>query len=86
MGIASTGALERAQGIPQTAPAAPALFEGLTEREIAVVQLVAEGMDNREISQKLFLSEGTVRNNISAILAKKNLSNRTQIAILYYTS
>lgn len=67
-------------------PAAPALFEGLTEREIAVVQLVAEGMDNREISQKLFLSEGTVRNNISAVLAKKNLSNRTQIAVLYYTS
>lgn len=85
-GIASTGALERAQGIPQTDPAAPALFEGLTEREIAVVQLVAEGMDNREISQKLFLSEGTVRNNISAVLAKKNLSNRTQIAVLYYTS
>lgn len=80
------GALSGAQGVPQADPATPALFEGLTEREIAVVQLVAEGMDNREISRKLFLSEGTVRNNISAVLAKKNLSNRTQIAVLYYTS
>lgn len=77
---------EGSQAAPRTGPATPALFEGLTEREIAVVQLVAEGMDNREISRKLFLSEGTVRNNISAVLAKKNLSNRTQIAVLYYTS
>lgn len=60
------------------------LFEGLTQREIAVVQLIAKGMDNREISQELYLSEGTVRNHISSILSKKGLSNRTQIAIKYY--
>ncbi len=59
-------------------------FDGLTERELAVVRLVAEGMDNREIASQLFLSEGTVRNHISSILAKKELSNRTQIAVLYY--
>ncbi len=59
-------------------------FEGLTQRELAVVHLVAEGMDNREISQKLFLSEGTVRNHISSILSKKGLQNRTQIAVMYY--
>lgn len=64
----------------------PALFEDLTQREIAVVQLVAEGLDNREISQRLFLSEGTVRNHISSVLAKKGLANRTQIAVLYYTT
>lgn len=64
----------------------PALFEGLTQREIAVAQLVAEGLDNREISQRLFLSEGTVRNHISSVLAKKDLTNRTQIAVMYYTS
>lgn len=61
-----------------------AFFEGLTKRELAVVHLVAEGMDNREISQELFLSEGTVRNHISSILAKKNLQNRTQIAVMYF--
>lgn len=61
-----------------------AFFEGLTKRELAVVHLVAEGRDNREISQELFLSEGTVRNHISSILAKKNLQNRTQIAVMYF--
>lgn len=37
-----------------------------------------------EIASTLFLSEGTVRNHISSILSKKALSNRTQIAVLYY--
>lgn len=62
------------------------LFEDLSPRESAVAQLVAEGLDNREISQRLFLSEGTVRNYISSILSKKGLENRTQIAVMYYTS
>ncbi len=60
------------------------VFSDLTERELAVVRLVAEGMDNREIAASLFLSEGTVRNHISSVLAKKQLSNRTQIAVAYY--
>lgn len=55
-----------------------------SERELSVVRLVAQGMDNREIASTLFLSEGTVRNHISSILSKKALSNRTQIAVLYY--
>lgn len=59
-------------------------FGSLTEREYAVAKLVAEGMDNRDIAASLFLSEGTVRNHISSILGKLELSNRTQIAIMYY--
>lgn len=59
-------------------------FAGLTERELAIVCLVAEGMDNRQIATRLFLSEGTVRNHISSILSKKELENRTQIAVMYY--
>lgn len=59
-------------------------FRNLTEREYAVAKLVAEGMDNRDIAASLFLSEGTVRNYISSILGKLELSNRTQIAIMYY--
>ena len=51
-------------------------FANLTERERDVMQLVAEGYDNREIAAKLFLSEGTVRNRISDILAKTNVTNR----------
>lgn len=56
-------------------------FVNLTERERDVMQLVAEGYDNREIAAKLFLSEGTVRNRISDILAKTNVTNRTKLAV-----
>lgn len=62
------------------------VFADLTEREMAVVRMVAEGMDNREIAASLYLSEGTVRNHISSVLAKKHLSNRTQIAIAYLSA
>ena len=64
----------------------PAPFACLTEREYEVARLVAEGLDNREISAIAYLSEGTVRNNISSILSKMNLKNRTQIAVAYYKS
>lgn len=56
----------------------------LTERECDVVRLVANGLDNSEIARSLYLSEGTVRNHISAILAKLGLKNRTQLAVWYY--
>lgn len=56
----------------------------LTERERAVVELVAEGLDNREIAARLYLSEGTVRNHISTVLQKLGMKNRTQLAVFYY--
>jgi DNA-binding NarL/FixJ family response regulator len=57
---------------------------GLTEKEEAIIELIAEGLSNREIAGKLFLGEGTVRNSISVILEKLNLKGRTQIAIFFY--
>ena len=56
----------------------------LSEREQAIVELVAKGLDNREIAGTLYISEGTVRNHISTILTKLDLKNRTQLAILFY--
>lgn len=55
--------------------------EGLTRRELDIMGCVAQGMDNKEIAGKLFLAEGTVRNNISRILEKLHLKDRTQLAI-----
>lgn len=55
--------------------------EGLTSRELDIMGCVAQGMDNKEIAGKLFLAEGTVRNNISRILEKLHLKDRTQLAI-----
>jgi DNA-binding NarL/FixJ family response regulator len=54
----------------------------LSMREIDVLRLVAHGLSNIEIAQQLSLSEGTVRNNVSAILNKLELPDRTQAAIL----
>lgn len=67
----------------QTRPVVGA-FAMLSERELAVVELVAEGLDNKEIAALLYISEGTVRNYISLILQKLALKNRTQLAISYY--
>jgi len=53
----------------------------LTERERSVMRCVARGMDNKEIAAELFLAEGTVRNNISRVLEKLNLKDRTQLAV-----
>lgn len=54
-----------------------------TEREIEIIKCIAEGLSNKEIASTLFISEGTVKNYISSILNKTNLSHRTQIAIYY---
>lgn len=56
----------------------------LTDREKEYIKLVSNGYNNKEISNILFLSEGTVKNNISAILLKLNLRDRTQLAIFGY--
>ena len=53
----------------------------LSERELQVVRLVAEGLSNKEISIRLKLSDKTVKNHISHILAKMQLTARTQVAV-----
>jgi len=55
--------------------------ELLTEREKSVLSGVAAGKGNREIAQELKLAEGTVKNHVSAILAKLHLRSRTELAI-----
>lgn len=55
-------------------------FARLTNREIQILALVAEGKTNKEIAEKVFLSEKTVRNYVSSILDKLNLSTRTEAA------
>lgn len=56
----------------------------INEREINIIELIADGLSNKEIAAKLFLSEGTVRNYLSQILEKLGLHNRTQLAVFYY--
>lgn len=56
----------------------------LSTKEIDIIRLIANGLTNKEISNELFLSEGTIKNNISSILSKLNLRDRTQIAIFAF--
>lgn len=52
-----------------------------TDRERDILRLVAQGYDNKEIASELFLAEGTVRNQISRLLEKLSLKDRTQMAV-----
>jgi DNA-binding NarL/FixJ family response regulator len=55
-------------------------FRDLTERQLDVLYRVSQGKTNAEIGEELSLSEKTVRNHISAILEKLELTNRVQAA------
>lgn len=57
---------------------------GLTDRELTIIREMAKGHTNKEIGEKLYLSEGTVKNNITTILSKLNLRDRTQIVIFAF--
>ena len=53
----------------------------LTKREIEVLKLLAEGLFNKEIAYMLSISEKTVKNHVSNIFKKINVSDRTQAAV-----
>lgn len=69
----------RKQMAPKTA--APELTGEFTPREREIIRCVAQGLDNKEIAAELFLAEGTVRNQISRVLEKLKLKDRTQLAV-----
>ena len=55
---------------------------GLTPREIAVLQLLADGSSNREIASRLKITENTASNHVRSILLKTGAANRTQAAMM----
>jgi DNA-binding NarL/FixJ family response regulator len=54
------------------------LLEPLTERELEVLQLLAQGLANKQIAASLVISEHTVKFHVSSIYAKMGASNRTE--------
>lgn len=70
---------------PAPAPSAPAPAappDPLTEREAAVLELIAKGQSNRQIAATLHLAEGTVKNHVSRIMQKLHANTRTELAVL----
>lgn len=55
-------------------------LDGLTNQEKRILTLIAKGKTNKEIASELLISSKTVRNHVTNILGKLNLSNRTQAA------
>jgi DNA-binding NarL/FixJ family response regulator len=74
-------------GRPSKAPPEPtdeasgAVTESLTPREEEVLLLLVEGLSNREIGARLHLTEGTVKNYVSAIIAKLQANDRTHAVV-----
>jgi NarL family two-component system response regulator LiaR len=66
----------REGGGARSGPAA----SSLTDRERAVLALLAQGFDNRAIARRLFVSPSTVKNHVSSVLAKLGVENRVQAA------
>ncbi len=62
-------------------PDSPHLQVPLSERELAVLRLVAKGLSNEEIAARLVISERTVCGHVSSILDKLEVDNRTQAAL-----
>jgi ATP/maltotriose-dependent transcriptional regulator MalT len=68
----------------QLRPAAPPSNDGLTQRELQVLRLVAAGHSNRAIASELVLSEKTVARHISNIFTKLGLSSRAAATAYAY--
>ncbi|MDP2773859.1 MAG: AAA family ATPase [Nocardioides sp.] len=79
--IGHRGVLRDLDTVPAPDAVHPPLPNGLTEREVDVLRLVAEGLSNREIGERLFLSANTAANHVRSILGKTAAPNRTKAAI-----
>jgi len=78
-------ALERALRLrgrrrPPQEPKAPAFPDGLSEREVEVLRLVAAGKSNQQIADELVISLNTVFRHVSNIFNKSGATNRTEAA------
>ncbi len=57
--------------------------QSLTPQERNILELISQGRANKEIAETLYLSEKTVRNNMSKIMKKINVNNRTEAALYW---
>jgi DNA-binding NarL/FixJ family response regulator len=68
------------RGSRELPPAQP-LADPLSERELAVLRLLAAGCSNKEIGSRLNITEGTVKNHMTNVLGKLGALDRTQAAL-----
>ncbi|RWB52920.1 response regulator transcription factor [Mesorhizobium sp.] len=68
----------------QPAGRKPDPLSQLTGREAEILKLVAEGLSNKEVAARLALQEKTVKHHMTRVLAKLNVRNRTEAALLMH--
>jgi len=76
--IGQVRVLDLLDALLTTGPAGP---DGLTDREVEVLRLLAAGLSNRAIGERLFISTNTAANHVRNILIKTGAANRTQAAM-----
>jgi len=82
--VFGAGVAARALAFFATAPAgsrAARPFPELTDREIEILQLIADGCGNLDIARRLHLADKTVRNHVSNVFAKLQVSDRPQAIV-----
>jgi DNA-binding NarL/FixJ family response regulator len=57
-------------------------LSGLTPQERRIVELIGDGLTNRQIGERLHIADKTVKNNVTSIFDKLNMTRRTQAAAL----
>ena len=67
-------------------PASQRRLDGLTQREVEVLTLVASGLSNQEIAERLFLSEATIKTHVARIFSKLEMRDRVQAVVFAYES
>lgn len=70
LGLFAQGAQRQGRVVP---------FPELTDRELEVLELVAQGLVNADVARRLFLSEKTIRNSVSTIFTKLGVSSRGEL-------
>ena len=65
--------------VPERRDDKPAALDGLTERQVAVLSMIARGSKNREIAQELHVSPSTIKSDIRRIKDKLTLDTRAQL-------
>ncbi len=73
---------EVAQTLIHATTQPPALGHNLTARERAVLALLVQGLNNTEIAESLFVSPSTIKSHVSHILAKLEVTGRTEAVAL----